>query len=233
MQPRGMWKPKLNGSLGALGAGVALGVCLGLVLLATLFDDAAKWVEASEARAAWLGFWGGFSGGLMTLVAAAVAWISVERQIEDGRRASNEQRRHAGRIQRGFASHLKQTAEEIAAATRPIAIDMIFNGETVSALREALKAMTVLPALSPNWRDVEVTFSVSPYEVIPALRACIVTDEQLQNVMRENFSPTGRIFSVTDVEKLHSAASMAAAAAGLALAHYHDASDVFHSAASG
>ncbi|MCJ8143830.1 hypothetical protein MKI84_12975 [Ancylobacter sp. A5.8] len=58
-----------------------LGAALGASLLAALMDDPVAWAN-KEGRADWLGFWGAIAGGLMTLMAAALAFGLTRRQVD-------------------------------------------------------------------------------------------------------------------------------------------------------
>ncbi|MDR6953845.1 hypothetical protein J2X65_003208 [Ancylobacter sp. 3268] len=75
-----MWKPNWDSPGPLIGAGVVLGAILGATLLAAFCDDPVAWAD-SDHRADWLGFWGGVAGGLMTLIAAAIAFGLTRRQV--------------------------------------------------------------------------------------------------------------------------------------------------------
>lgn len=65
-----------------------MGAILGAAAFAVKGEQPSKWFV--EKYDDWLGFVGGIVGGVMTLLAALIAWISVHRQIDDAIRARDE-----------------------------------------------------------------------------------------------------------------------------------------------
>ncbi|GLK86657.1 hypothetical protein GCM10017653_47270 [Ancylobacter defluvii] len=206
---------------------------LGASLLATLCDDPVKWTAAKDDRAAWLGFWGGFSGGLMTLVAAAVAWLGVQRQINESRSAEVRQRHHAAQLQRCYVWQLKQTSERFYEDTLPMMVNSEVSREDYSRLDLTLMELVGLPPLAPIGKDVEITFSVTPYEIISALRACIITDEELQLAIQAVAGAPSATRPEEAIDRLHAAAFRAETCSSVAWRYFEEEGRAHHSAVSG
>lgn len=189
------------------------------------------WINGAHGD--WLGFAGGAIGGLMTLIAAAVAWLSVERQIRLERKATADQLSNAFAIQRGFALNLKHLADTIIPHTAEIVVNEDRRLARYGEVHGVVQALAGLPAIAPSWKDAEITFGISPYKVIPALRACIGTEEELLRAMKPFCLSEEPVMRFVDVQTLHSAAVRSGLSAELALAQIGDAEGSHHSAASG
>lgn len=166
-----MQRPKFDGPGGLIAIGVVLGTMLGASLLATFMDDPAAWANKGY-RGDWLGFAGGIVGGLMTLIAAIVAWLSIERQIGITRELALLPQRRAISVANNFA----QIALKQARSVDGVLESTFFNAH--QPLSEVAFSLGVARFSMPNDQNIEDVVAIlrdMPSNLLGVTRDCMAS----------------------------------------------------------